>query len=437
MRNDAAGIFFAGITAVDPKDAVKRFVRRKKDLLMVGDTNYNLKEFNRIRVIGAGKAAAPMALAVEELLGDLGPEGLITVKYNHIEKLGYIEILEAGHPLPDENGVKGAERILGIAHSAGPDDLVICLISGGGSALLPLPAPPVSLKDKQKTLGILLSCGATIHEINAIRKHLSLIKGGRLARAAFPARLITLILSDVVGDDLDVIASGPTVFDDSTFSDCLCIMDQYDIAKEMPETVMAHLEKGRDGFLPETPKKREPFFQNTQNLIIGNNSDALAAARKKALELGYNTLILSSLIDGDTVQAAKFHSAVAKEILKTGNPLKPPACILSGGETTVHVRGNGMGGRNMEFALAAAHELEGWENIIVLSAGTDGSDGPTNSAGAVTDPFTLKRAGSLGLDTRQYLINNDSYSFFKELGDLMITGPTKTNVMDIRIILVS
>jgi hydroxypyruvate reductase len=334
-----------------------------------------------------------------------------------------------------ENGEDGSRAILSLASDAGKDDLVLCLMSGGGSALLPLAAEGLSLKDKQDTIKVLLACGATIHEINAIRKHTSNIKGGRLARTTYPATLISLILSDVVGDDLDVIASGPTVPDSSTFVDCMEIFKKYNILNKLPDTVVRHIEAGISGKVDETPKIGDPAFDNVNNVIVGSNFEAISAAKKEAQSLGYNTLVLSSMIEGETKHVAHVHGAIAREVVKTGNPLPAPACILSGGETTVTITGSGLGGRCQEFALAAALDISENENIVILSGGTDGNDGPTDAAGAVADSDTINRATAKGLDPREYLENNDSYNFFKKMGDLLITGPTNTNVMDLRITL--
>ena len=437
MRHDAAEIFKSGVTAVEPGNALKKNLYREKQHLRIGNTSYDLSLYRNIHVIGAGKATAPMAAAMEEFIGDRQPKGVINVKYGHTDNLKYIETIEAGHPLPDENGQSGAQKILNLAQSSTKDDLVICLLSGGGSALLPLPVDGVSLADKQAVIRELLACGATIHEINTLRKHLSRIKGGQLAKAAYPARVLTFILSDVVGDNLDVIASGPTVPDTSTFSDCVNIIEKYAMRNTFPKCVTDHIDKGLKNRIEETPKKGEPFFDNTRHVIIGSNIDALHAARHTARQLGYHTLILSSLIEGDTVETAKIHAAIAKEILKTGNPLPCPACILSGGETTVRVTGKGLGGRNMEFALASAMQIAGYHNIVVLSAGTDGTDGPTDAAGAISDGHTVEKAALLGIGATDSLDHNDSYHFFNAINDLMITGPTKTNVMDIRAVLVA
>lgn len=436
MRFDARNIFNHCIKAVEPRASIRKFCTVKDSVLSIGNHSFNLQNFKHVYVIGAGKASAPMASEIEHMIGNFITDGLISVKYEHAEALKRIKLVEAGHPIPDENGQTAAKQILKIAQSAAERDLILCLISGGGSALLPLPEDNLSLKDKQSTLSILLSCGATIHEINTIRKHISRIKGGKLSRAAYPAHIISLILSDVVGDNLDVIASGPTVADPTTFHDCLNIFKKYDVEKQMPEAVVNHIKSGISGNLKETPKPGDPIFLKNQNIIIGSNIEAISAGKKFAENIGYNTLILSTLIEGDTVESALFHSAIAKEIQKTGNPIPSPACILSGGETTVRIRGDGLGGRNQEFALASAIEIQDQENIVVLSAGTDGTDGPTDAAGAISDTFTIKNARLMGLEAQDYLLNNDSYHFFKTINDLFLTGPTKTNVMDLRIMLV-
>lgn len=436
LKNDARNIFNHGLQAVEPKAAVKRYCRLEGNHLTMGDHRFDISRTDRIYVIGCGKASAPMAAAVEELVGDRISGGVVNVKYGHVDDLRYIKLIEAGHPVPDENGQAGARAMLDLAADAGEKDLIICLISGGGSALLPLPVKNLTLKDKQDTTNVLLACGATIHEINAIRKHLSQVKGGQLAKAAYPATLVTLMLSDVVGDDLDVIGSGPTVPDSSSYGDCLNIFAKYDILDKLPAAVVDHIQRGASQKLPETPKPGDKVFEKAHNLIIGSNMEAVAAARQKATELGYGTLILSSMIEGETRDVARVHTAIAREILKTGNPLAKPACILSGGETTVSIRGKGLGGRNQEFVLAAAIDISDRHHIVVLSGGTDGNDGPTDAAGALADSTTVRRARALAMVPAAYLVENDSYHFFEKTGDLLITGPTNTNVMDLRIILV-
>ena len=437
MRTDAESIFKAGLAAVAPESAVARYCRIEDERFWVGSRCYDLAQFKNIYVIGCGKAAAAMAKAMEGMLGERITAGIVVVKYGHLAHLSRIRIVEAGHPVPDRCGEEGARAILALVEPAGHDDLVLCLISGGGSALLPLPAAGLSLADKQATAKVLIACGATIHEINAIRKHTSSIKGGQLARAVHPARLVTLILSDVVGDDLDVIASGPCVPDTSTFEDCLAILDDYRIITQLPEVVVEHLRKGAAGDIPETPKAADPVFRHGFQLIVGSNLDAIKAAGAEAARIGYPPLILSSMIEDDTRQAAFHHSSIIKEVLKSGHPVPPPTCLLSGGETTVAVRGKGLGGRNQEFALALASRIVGCTGVVALCAGTDGTDGPTGAAGAIVDDATIKRAEALGLSYRRYLEANDAYRFFKKTGELLFTGPTNTNVMDMRVILVS
>lgn len=435
-RQHAIDIFQAGLQAVAPGVAIKTFCQLDEETLTVSGCHYNLNRFEQIFVLGAGKAGASMAKAIEEILGERVSKGLITVKYDHLEELKKIRIQQAGHPVPDQNGLDGARKIYQLAKSATEKTLVICLISGGGSALMPLPRAGITLEDKQETTRALLACGATIHEINTIRKHLSAIKGGGLSKAVYPATLITLILSDVVGDDLDSIASGPCVPDPSSFADCQAILVKYSIEDDIPGTVLQYIESGLAGNVSETPKAGENFFNKTQNVIVASNFNALLKAKEKATELGYNTLLLSSMIEGETRMVAANHIAIAQEIQAHSQPLQPPACLLSGGETTVKLKGTGKGGRSQEFTLAAAIKMAGMKNITVLCAGTDGSDGPTDAAGALADGTTVERAKAAELDPQQYLENNDSYNFFDRLGDLYKTGPTNTNVMDLRIILV-
>ena len=436
MRQDAATIFNSALSAVNAFSAVKNHCHIDNGTFYIGHTPFNLNQYNNIYIIGAGKASAHMGAAMEEILSAKITGGIINVKYNHTVALNKIKLVEAGHPIPDENGRAGALQILSLAEKAKKNDLIICLISGGGSALLPLPVLPLTLKDKQKTIRTLLSCGATINEINALRKHMSLIKGGHLAEKAWPATLITLIISDVVGNPLDVIASGPTVGDPSTFRDCMNILRHYDISGRIPTSVVQYFKKGINENINDTPSPGDRIFSKTFNFIIGSNIEALTAASKMSKSLGYNTLILSSMIEGDPRQAAHMHSAIAKEIRKTKNPVPPPACILSGGETTVILTGKGKGGRNQEFALTAALDIADDDRIVFLSGGTDGTDGPTDAAGAVVDTCTIEKAKASGLNPAFFLENNDSYHFFKKTGDLLMTGATGTNVMDLRIVLV-
>jgi hydroxypyruvate reductase len=378
-----------------------------------------------------------MATAIEASLGDRIDGGHIIVKYGHGGHLTHITLHEAGHPIPDEAGVQATGILIESVQGRGLRDLIICLISGGGSALSPAPVDGITLAEKQDITRLLLACGATIHEINAVRKHISRIKGGQLARLAFPATLITLVLSDVVGDALDVIASGPTVPDTSTFADCLDILQKYQLLDTLPVAIRRHLDAGMAGAIPETPKPGDPAFTRTQTVIIGRNLQALEAAARQASTLGYHTLILSSSIEGETREVAKVHAGIAKEILASGHPIAAPACLLSGGETTVTLHGHGKGGRSQEFAMALALDINQLPGIAVLSAGTDGTDGPTDAAGAMADWTTCTRGEGMGLNPRQALDSHDAYPFFESLGDLLITGPTQTNVMDVRVILVA
>ena len=415
LRRHALAIFRAALQAADPKQAVLRHVRMEGDTLIAGGQRYHLSRFKHVYVIGAGKASAAMAVAIERLLGTGISGGLLNVKYNHVARLRRIELNECGHPVPDENGVRGARRMAEIAAQATADDLVVCLISGGASALTPSPAPPITLEEKQATTRLLLDCGATIHQINAVRKHISLFKGGRLAALAAPATVLSLLLSDVIGDNLDVIGSGPTAPDASTFSSALGLLRHYGIDGRVPASVRERLKRGAAGEIEETPKPGSPVFERVRNLVVGSNSLAVNAAAEQAKVLGYRTLVLSTSIEGETRDVAGVHAAIAREILASGRPVKPPACVISGGETTVSIRGNGLGGRNQEFVLAACQAIDGRPDTVVLSAGTDGTDGPTDAAGAVADGKTAERARSVGLDPSRFLGANDSYHFFEAL----------------------
>ena len=441
MRSEAKKIFQTSIERVNPYEAVRRFVRVDGKRLILGQENQaktelDLDKFQRIFIVGGGKATAPMARAMEELLGERIDKGIINVKYGFTEKLSFTEIIEADHPLPDRNGVDGTKKILDLLDNAGEKDLIFSLISGGGSALLPSPSGKISLEEKQAVTKRLLECGASIDEINGIRKHVSSSKGGQMSRVVFPATTINLMLSDVVGDKMDVIASGPFVPDMSTFDEAWETLQKYQL-KDIPDTIKDHLKKGMKKVIPETPKEGDPIFNRIHNFIIGSNILALEAAGDEAEKMGYHTIILSSMIEGETKDVASVHTAIAMEILKTGIPLNPPACIISGGETTVTIQGEGLGGRNQEFCLAAAMELVDLPpRAVILSGGTDGNDGPTPAAGAIVDTLTVKRGHEMGMDASDYLKNNDSYHFFQKIDELLMTGPTNTNVMDVRIILV-
>jgi len=397
LRRDARAIFDAALRAADPEEAVRAALER-----LALDTP--------VWVVGAGKAAATMARAAETFLGDRVLGGCATTKDGHALPLARIEWREAGHPLPDERGVAGAKRIAEIAAQAREGETLLCLISGGASALMPLPAPGITLADKQETTALMLACGANIHELNCVRKHLSAIKGGHLARIAAPARVVSLILSDVIGDNLDVIGSGPTVSDSSTAAEARAILERYSLWDRVPAAVRERIASGA-----ETPKS----LDRVENLVVGSNRLAAEAAVAKARELGYETRLLSTTLDGE---AREVGARIARE----------RGCLVAGGETTVTLRGKGKGGRNQELALAAAIELAGIEEpAVVLSAGTDGTDGPTDAAGAIAANDTVARAKKMGLVAEAHLEENNSYPFFAALGDLVVTGPTGTNVMDL------
>jgi glycerate 2-kinase len=437
MRQHAREIFQAALRAVDPVEAILRYVKPVDDGLQIGEHRFKFEDYERILVAGTGKAGAPMAKALEDLLGDRISDGVIVVKEGHGLPLQRVRIHEAGHPVPDDRGIRGAEDVLALVNAAGERDLVICVISGGGSALLVAPAEGVTLKDKQEVTRLLLACGADIHEINTVRKHLSRAKGGGLARLAYPATVVSLILSDVIGDDLNVIASGPAVPDTSTFADARGVFQKYDIWNQVPKSVQKRIRQGLAGDIEDTPKAGDAVFRRCYSELVGTNIQALIAASKEAQLKGYQSLILSSTVEGEAREVVKMFAAFAKEVRNSANPIPAPACILCGGETTVTIQGQGKGGRNQEFALASAIIIDGMENIVVLSGGTDGTDGPTDAAGAIADGSTLTRARANNLDPLDFLRHNDSYHFFQPLGDLLITGPTRTNVSDVYMVLVA
>jgi glycerate 2-kinase len=438
LRSEAARIWSAALSAVHAGLAVSKFVRRRGPTLYVQDSRYDLRKYRKIWVLGAGKAAAPMGQAIEKILGGYISGGLLATKYGHSIPLNKIDITEAGHPLPDENSVTSAARILDLAKQVTPDDLVLCLLSGGASALAVAPAEEISLTAKLECTRLLLNAGASIYELNAVRKHLSCFKGGRLARFLAPAKTISLILSDVVGNDIGTIASGPLAPDPTTYTDCIKMLQRLEILEQMPAAVQNRFALGAAGHIEETPKQKESIFRGIQTVIVGSCAQACSAAMQTARRLGYRTTVLTSRLEGDNAEAARFHMSVIKEIVFEGRPLRRPACIISGGETTVKVKGNGKGGRNQEFALHCAREMANLPApCVAVSLGTDGTDGPTDAAGAIADSSTLARSMKFGagfLD--ECLSNNDSYRFFNRLGDLLITGPTWTNVMDLHIFLV-
>jgi glycerate 2-kinase len=434
-RDQVWDILSAALAAVDPAQAIRQNVSLEGDGLRIGQRSYDLSGYERIFVAGGGKAGSPMVAAIEEILGQRITAGLVNVKHGYLPPeaadVQRVEIVQAGHPTPDEAGRRGAERMVEMLSNLTERDLVICLISGGGSALMTLPQPTISLADVQALTGALLRCGATINEINAVRKHISRIKGGQLARLIHPAQVVSLILSDVVGNPLDVIASGPTVPDTTTFVQAYGVLKKYDLLDKVPTSIVEHLAAGVAGKIAETPKEGEAVFATVYNLIVGSNEIAARAALNQAQESGFNTQLLSTYVEGEAREVAKVLAAVAKEMAQSGQPIPQPACLVVGGETTVTITGEGKGGRNQEMALAAALAIEGWEDVMVVTLATDGTDGPTDAAGGVATGETVTWARELGLDPEQYLANNDSYHFLEALRELIVTGPTNTNVNDL------
>ncbi|HOI78209.1 MAG TPA: glycerate kinase [Petrimonas sp.] len=433
MKKIAELIFFAGVNGVLPEKLMQSQVKLSGDLLQVAEKRFPLSRFRHIYVLAAGKAAASMSRGVEKVLGDKITNGHVVTKYGHGMNLNYLTLTEAGHPIPDAEGVKGTQKIVNIARKATEDDLVICLISGGASALMADFPEGVTLDDLKRTNELLTKCGANITEINTVRKHLSKIKGGQLARILFPATTVCLILSDVVGDRLDVIASGPTVGDSSSFADALTIIDKYSLQNRLPSSVLHYLLEGADGSIADTPKPDNPVFQNVHNYIIGSNGIALESSAKKAVELGFETHTVTDSIQEDVTETANF---ILKTIDNQKSTGKKPVCLLFGGEPTVKVSGKGLGGRNQHLALYLATKICCKKNITILCAGTDGTDGPTDAAGAVVDYETATKAVEKGIDPNHYLSNCDSYRFFQQVGGHIITGNTGTNVMDIIVAIV-
>lgn len=426
-------IFFAALHAVDPYKAVELHIPRIR-------ATYKHGGFSEFVLVAFGKAAFLMAKAVSDLLPDLITKGIVITKYGHVPPGNHhnnIKVFEAGHPIPDLNGFTATKKVITMLDQADAKTLVVCLISGGGSALLVAPKGGISLDDKQGVTAYLLKAGATINELNTVRKHLSDVKGGRLAGLAYPARLLSLILSDVIGDRLDMIASGPTSPDGTTYRMALDVLGKYRGANKIAGRVTEVLQGGLKGVFSENPKEADKVFEKVENIIVGSNVMAARAAEARAIELGFATRTLSNELQGEAREVARWIAKKAMEA-KASLPRKDrkKICLISGGETTVTVKGSGKGGRNTELALAFALAIQGIQGISLLSAGTDGTDGPTDAAGAIVDGETVTKAGLLGLSASDCLANNDSYSFFRETGELLITGPTGTNVMDLQIILV-
>lgn len=428
IKEQALDIFQSCVTSVDPKAVVRH---------ALAELAGTIGRHTRVYVVGLGKAALPMVDAACGVIGHRVAGCLALTKYGHGDPAAPFEVIEAGHPIPDENGAAATERIIQMVTGRSPEDLVLVLISGGGSALTSLPADGLTLADLAQTNRLLIESSADIHEINTVRKHLSAFSGGRLARHARPARVVSLILSDVVGDDVSAIASGPTAPDPTTFADALDVLAAHGLTGRVAPVVLAHLTDGNQGRIEETPKAADPVFDSVTNIVVGNAATALTAAQRRAGDLGFAASVLSSSFSGDTHELARFHAAVAREVSRYGRPVTPPACLISGGETTVTVTGSGVGGRNTECALAFAREAQGTPGVFGLFCGSDGTDGPTDAAGAFAAYDTVALAREKGLDAAAYLKNNDSYTFFQALGDLIVTGPTRTNVMDIRLVFIT
>ncbi|MGQ9479664.1 MAG: glycerate kinase type-2 family protein [Thermoproteota archaeon] len=428
LRRDALEILEEGLRAADPRESIKETLEKIRG---------EIHGYRRVFIIGFGKASVSMAMACEELLGEFIYKGVV-IAPDGVNDTGLerIRVLRGTHPLPSERNIESTRELLSTCSGLSREDLVICLVSGGGSALLVLPAEGVSLKDKIRTTEYLLRCGAEIKEINIVRKHLSSIKGGQLLRFLKPAKVISLIVSDIVGDPVEHIASGPTYHDSSTFSDAYRIIMKYGLLEKLPRSVIRRIERGLKGEIEETPKPGEPLFNDVENIIVSNNSKSLMAMKRKAAEIGYNASILTSFSEGEAREIGRFLCGIVKQIHLYNSPARKPACLILGGEMTVTVKGSGKGGRNQELVLSMLSNLIGINNFLVASIGSDGVDGYTDAAGAIADSSTLEKASLLGLNPKDFLNDNDSYSFFRQTGDLVFTGPTGTNVNDFSVIMV-
>jgi hydroxypyruvate reductase len=442
-RSRILPVLEAALNAVDPGPAVRRALRRDGNRLLVGETVYDLDQFERSFLLGFGKAAVAMGCAAADLLAARLAAGVLVTKHGHAAGAATlptcVAVLEAGHPVPDPAGVQAAQRMAALAQQATDRDLVLCLISGGGSALLTLPAAGITLADLQATTQALLHCGATIDEINTLRKHLEQLKGGQLARLAAPATLISLVVSDVVGSPLDVIASGPTAPDRSTWADAWAVVTKYQLEATLPPKVLERLATGAAGKLPDNPQAGDPAFVRSQALIVADSAVAAAAAQSAAEAQGFHAAVLSTFVEGAAREVAKVIVGLGREVATQGRLLPAPACLILAGETTVTVRGQGRGGRNQELALAAALALERTPEcgrIVVAALATDGTDGPTDGAGALVDATTTARGRSAGLDAIHHLAANDAYPYLRATGDLLHTGPTQTNVNDLLVVFV-
>jgi len=436
LRADLWQIAQAALNAVAPEECLHRTVHMEKECLFVEGRTFDLSQIGRVIVVGMGKASARMAAALEGLLGERISTGLIVTADGYKVPTKKVEVVEASHPVPDARGRAAAERIVALVEEANEEDLVIVLISGGGSALLPLPASGIALSDLAATNELLLRSGAKIQEINTVRKHLSQVKGGQLAQRAFPAQVLALVLSDVPGDHLEAIASGPTALDPTTFNDARQILHRYGLWEEVPPSVRARIEAGACGDISETPKPGDRSFLKVQNAVVGSGSVAAAAAQAEGKRLGYRTLLLTTTLEGEAREVGKILAALAREEVNFGRPIKPPALIIAAGETTVTVKGSGKGGRNQELSLSAALGIEGLSQVAIASLGTDGRDGPTDAAGGMVDGGTVARLRGQGIDPERCLAENDSYQALSKAEDLIITGPTGTNVADLCFVVV-
>jgi len=431
LRADLTRIARVALAEVAPETCLRRAVLLDGEYLSIAQEHFDLAQIRQIVVVGMGKASARMAATLDDLLGERISGGFVVTADGYRVPTRRVEVVEASHPVPDARGRTAAERIVTLVEEANEEDLVIVLISGGGSALLPLPASGITLSDLAAINELLLRSGAKIQEINTVRKHLSQVKGGQLARHAFPAQVLTLVLSDVPGDPLNAIASGPTVGDPTTFDQAKRILRQYRLWEEIPGSVRKRIEAGVRGEIEETPKPGDDVLQRVTTTIIGSGSDALDAAREEGDRLGYHTLFLTTTLEGEAREVGKILAAVAREEASSGRPVPLPALILAAGETTVTVRGTGRGGRNQELALSAALGIEGIAQVVISSIGTDGRDGPTDAAGGMVDGETVGRMRERGIDPGEYLEQNNSYKALEEAGDLIVTGPTGTNVADL------
>lgn len=427
-------LLLAGLDAADPESAIRRAVRIRNNRLRVDAREYDLTAFSRIVCIGAGKASGAMAAALERQFGSRLEGGLVVVNDGHAGRTKRIRLIEARHPVPDHRSEKAARRMIRLLESLSERDLVLMVLSGGASSLLAAPAAGLTLKEKQLTTRVLLRSGATIQQVNTVRKHLSGIKGGRLA-AATTATVMTLVLSDVPGDDPATIGSGPMTPDPSTFADAKRVLDAFDLRNRIPLAVRRHVDLGVQGRIPETPKPGEARFSRVRHHVIGNNRAVIERMAKRARALGLRPLILTTTLSGEAREIGTLFGNLAREMHVSGNPVRPPACLLAGGELTVTVKGKGIGGRAQEFALAAAPSIEGLSEVFVAGFGTDGIDGPTEAAGAIVDGGTLSRARKKGTGHEAALRENDSYGFFHRVGGHVVTGPTGTNVNDVYMIL--